>query len=71
VTTIHGPVAAGGAVAAVAAGGLVQPVRQPIAVRHLTAVRHLIVARQRPIDQPARYLGQTISKTNPCPLPTA
>ena len=77
VTTIRGPVAAGGAVAAVAAGGLVQPARQPIAARHLTevmyltAVRHLIVARQRPIDQPARHLGQTISKTNPCPLPTA
>ena len=74
VTTIRGPVAAGGAVAAVAVvavGGLVQPARQPIAVRHLTAVRHLIVVRQRPIDQPARHLGQTISKTNPCPLPTA
>lgn len=77
VTTIRGPVGAGGAVAAVAAGGLVQPARQPIAARHLTevmyltAVRHLIVARQRPIDQPARHLGQTISKTNPCPLPTA
>jgi hypothetical protein len=70
-TTIRGPVAAGGAVAAVAVGGLVQPARQPIAVRHLTAVRHLIVVRQRPIDQPARHLGQTISKTNPCPLHTA
>ena len=65
VTTIRGPVAAGDAVAAVAVGGLVQPARQPI------AVRHLIVARQRPIDQPARHLGQTISKTNPCRLPTA
>ena len=71
VTTIRGPVAAGGAVAAVAVGGLVQPARQPIAVRHLIEVRHLIVARQRPIDQPARHLGQTILKTNPCPRPTA
>ena len=65
VTTIRGPVAADDAVAAVAGGGLVQPARHPI------AVRQPIVARQRPIDQPARHLGQTISKTNPCPLPTA
>ena len=65
VTTIRGPVAAGAAVAAVAVGGLVQPARQ------LIVARHLIVARQRPIGQPARHLGQTISKTNPCPLPTA
>lgn|GEM_PF-5856903 len=65
VTTIRGPVAAGDAVAAVAVGGLVQPARQPI------AVRQPIAARQRPIGRPARHLGQTISKTNPCPLPTA
>ena len=64
VTTIRGPVAADDAVAAVAGGGLVQPARHPI------AARQPIVARQRPIDQPARHLGQTISKTNPCPLPT-
>ncbi len=64
VTTIRGPVAADAAVAAVAVGGLVQP------ARYLIVARHLIVARQRPIDQPARHLGQTISKTNPCPLPT-
>jgi len=71
VTTIRGPVAAGAAVAAVAVGGLVQPARQPIVARQPIAARHLIVARQRPIGQPARHLGQTISKTNPCPLPTA
>ena len=65
VTTIRGPVAVDDAVAAVAGGGLVQPARHPI------AARQPIVARQRPIDQPARHLGQTISKTNPCPLPTA
>ena len=70
VTTIRDPVAADGAVAAVAVGGLVQPARHPIAARHPIVARQLIVARQRPIDQPARHLGQTISKTSPCQLPT-
>lgn len=70
VTTIRGPVAADDAVAVVAVGGLAQPARQLIVARQPIVARQRIAARQRPIDQPARHLGQTISKTNPCPLPT-